>query len=558
MKELLLLLLLLPLAAANPAYSQTLKWKQVAPNAMQVYTGPEFGAIKTKDGTVLAGWKNLLLSTDNGTTWATLPTPFQSNDVVADLDIYDPSNFLLMTSRGQAYRSTDGGQQWLALSGPGGIGIGVAFVGSASRMMIVTMRGIYVVTIGGPTNSVTIPSGFWATLAVAADGSLRVLTSSSSSQAVLNSSSDFGVTWSTGTPVGFGDIYTMIADKWDPNRLLLVNENWIARTGGNSNTILTTDNGLSWGVTFKQPLGPIAYLSGNSSTGCNDYFMGSKADGNLRSRDRGLTWELIGGPSTAVDSRNIAAASDSLIFVIDNAGSIWSTDPEAATSEGLSIAFDHSIPLSTSTDTIGGDVELKIPFIRNGSTGDAEFTIHYDTTTLIYHGVFDPLVVDHTIGHPDPSSARIRFNSSLDSVLYVRFSFFPADSNCTHVRFDSLTTSPTPTLCLPRISTGIEGEICSPAGCGRPLLTRFLRLGRMPKLVVSPNPGKGAYTIESSEPLGEVTISVSDKRGTIVATQTANLSLAKPAKLHLESLTSGVYFLRVSDLPATIPIVLEK
>jgi photosystem II stability/assembly factor-like uncharacterized protein len=666
MKKFFLLFLTLFLLSFDTTYCQPMTWKVVAPNIIRVVRAPIYGAIKAKGSTVLAGWRNLALSNDYGKTWTTLPQPFVGlSDYISGLDVFDSLNFVIITTWGEAFRTTNGGSQWTSIFNSRSTGFHVAYLGSPDKLLIMSAalspNGNVVMTIGGSSTSFDLPDNYSSPYAIAADGSIRVLAASDANYAQFYVSSDSNTTWrstsTAATIMPFGDINAVIADQSDPNRFVLVNENTVSRNGGNSRMFLTTNNGASWTMTYSQALGAFSDLCGNATTGCKDYFVGTQNRGILRSSDRGLTWNSIGGPVTSFDSKAISAVDDSLIFAMDTAGNIWATEPmwlqqstphisgyslfsqfdisvcdspmigtvylspadcgainisslamagldpsdftivsslasppsypdsikikftpNSPGSKNALLQLIHadgritSVPLSTFvnggsimfsqsilngfTDTIGGDVEIAIALTHSGSPENAEFTIHYDTASLDYHGVFDGSNFDHTTGHPDLRSARIRFNTVNDSVLFARFSFYPIDSSCTKITIDSMTA--VSGSCLSILSTDLSAEICSPAKCGWRSLAQFVRLGRMPQLSVSPNPSSGNFILSSSESLGQVTITILNKLGVPVTAQISELTKERPATVNLEPLPSGVYFVRVSGVLSTVAVVVEK
>lgn len=1067
MKPFLILTFFLALhAAPNPLHSQQIKWKTIAPNALQPVQPngrPQWGSIKVHDSLVLAGWQNMVLSTDLGKTWTSVSAPIGT--YVEDLDIYDDHTFAFITES-QAFYTSDRGFTWTKLRSVSSGRI-IFFDGSPQKVIVGDEGGkVVLITVGVGVRTLSFPNyPNMISMMHAADGSLRGVGYTTSSEGVFVSSTDDGQNWQIHQSIHGGDNNSFLADPSDPNRFVVTNEDYYFRTDDNADLFLTTDNGDSWQNPYSNTCGAIGDLSGNSATGCHDYFVGTQTRGILRSTDKGLTWNSIGGPVTAMDSRSLAAASDSLVFAIDESGSIWSTDPVSigvgivivtgdqffrqlniapcdtsvtgtifftnitctklnvlkieltgkdtslykiigklskplvypdsirirftpsgsgktdahlkltfadGTTKLIDIGVDVSLPilflsqgalflndtistcssdsstlvfmapcaldlflisvtgtdaasffvrgktsaslpkdsllkiicipqhsgnlvatlhlaakdgriwdvpmnlfvrptalefkpsslfgkdsialcssdsgmivlsalcplslsslsitgtdassftiagktsaslpsdsivkifcipqhsgdlsaalhilgsdgrtwdiplnifveftplvyqpaypfkgdtisvcvsdtgtivlsapcaldlsslsitgsdagsfilagknsallpadsivkifcmpqhfgklsamlhivgsdgriwdialdrfaaepdlqmhpaslfvrdsieycsmkndsvllkalcgldlasislagtdassfillgkssaalpadsivlvscipqhpglLSASlhivtaggaswdvplspfieasptiafdqnsitngfTDTIGGDVSVPIIFHHTGSPAGAEFTIHYDTVSLDYHGVFDLKNTDHTIGHPDTHSARIAFTTTRDSIFSARFSFYPVDSACTHITVDSLTGAAGFTKCLSILGNSARADICSPRECGRKTIAIFIRQGIVPQLSVIPNPGSGTFTISSSRPLGFVTISVTDKLGIVRVSQNSELSSTQNAKLNLESLPSGMYFIRVSAVNSVLPVVLEK
>ncbi|MFI5263147.1 MAG: T9SS type A sorting domain-containing protein [Candidatus Kapaibacterium sp.] len=345
MKAILIVLLVLASSAANnPLYAQPMNWKVVAWKALKVYyySGgtPELGSIKVHNQTVLAGWLNMVLSTDFGKTWTALSPPISAP--IRDIDIYDDQTFAFVTEN-DAYYSYDKGSTWNVITKLLSGGQTILFDGSPQKIIVGDAnKYVTLFTIGGSKRSFSFPN-YPSIFEIqhAADGSLCAVGYNPYSQGYLFSSTDDGLNWQISLQYSGGDDYSFIADQLDPYRYDIVNEDYYIKTDNNSDLYLTTDKGQSWLHPYSKPLGAQGALQGNSTKGCHDYFVGTKGNGILRSADKGLTWQSIGGPPTAIDSRSIAAADDSLIFAIDNTGSIWVTDVPHSVYGGAQILGDQ-------------------------------------------------------------------------------------------------------------------------------------------------------------------------------------------------------------------------
>ena len=328
------------------------RWKLLAGNILQTdrnsFDAPaEYGAITVKGSIVLAGWKNLVLSTDLGKTWKTQTLPNVTSFRVMDLDIYDDKTFVAQTAAEGTFLSRDGGLTWQHILSSGD-GHAVMFNGAPTKFII--SRGLMITTlsIGQPVQEV--PMGFNFTIRLAADGSILTI---GTDNGELSRSVDGGASWLPVSTVNVGDCYGFLTDKFDPDIIVVVNEDWAYRINGQSELFRTTDRGQTWTIPYSKPLGLETDLKGCSSTGCNDYFVGS-INGIIRSADKGKTWTSIGGPPTPVDAKALSALDDSLVFAIDTFGSIWSTDPVSHSSGSgpLLITSDLQADTITICDTI--------------------------------------------------------------------------------------------------------------------------------------------------------------------------------------------------------------
>jgi photosystem II stability/assembly factor-like uncharacterized protein len=634
--------------------AQQVHWKLLAPNIIP----PKFfssdglvlyGAIAAKGKTVLAGWSDLVLSSDEGKSWTKLSAPVDSPDYIYDVDIYDENTFAMITNESGAFYSIDRGNTWIKLSDVFPAVHAIKFAGAPDRFaFIYTNNEFIITTLGGITFSGFVPGMDVAQdIQIAADNSVRFLGFKNTvfgQQAVISTTTDYGASWTVNTTVKDADNYTFITDPQDANRMVIINEDFALLQNDRAEIFLTTDNGVSFQTVYSSPVFFDDYvLSGNSTKGCQDYFVGT-ASGTLRSQDKGLTWTSIGGPPSAFDSRLIRAVGDSLLYVVDTLGSIWVTDTKGRSSQpiitgdyqlrgtefppcdtsaeifismtqnlctntnidslriiganasdfsitkqpsyplvlpdSIGVGFTPSIPgnvdatlvmtfsdgttytidlgtkvknnptlsftsagiTSTVTDTIGGDAVVHINSSSNGLPADAEFTIHFDTTYLIYRGVLDSLGNDHTISRPTPGSARIAMTTS-DSSLFALFSFFPVDSACTHVWIDSITEGGNKDKCLVITAEPLQATICfDPADiCGRKTLAKFVKNGIVPDLFIKPNPTSANITITTSHEIGDAVIDVIDANG-MVRLRASDVDItAGGYVLNTNSLTSGTY-----------------
>jgi photosystem II stability/assembly factor-like uncharacterized protein len=330
----IIIVVLLEQAGAMQGYAQPMKWKISAPNILSpLFLGnkkTEFGAIAAKNKTVLAGWKNLALSGDGGLTWRSIGSAVPGGDFVTDIAIYDDRTFAIMTFYHGVYRSGDQGNSWQNVdNNPDGLSL--VFDGSPTRIVATHNSNVgFVIEAGRIQTQFVIPIAFGSCIRVAGDGSLRIF-GADGGNASLFTSYDHALSWVRGTQIVQEDDYTIIADPVDPMRFVVTNENWVYRLAGVSNIFLTTDNGNEWTTVYSHLLGSYADISGNGAAGCHDYFTGTQNNGILRSTDKGLSWNSIGGPVTTVDSRNVAAIDDSIIFAVDTLGTIWVTDATPGT-----------------------------------------------------------------------------------------------------------------------------------------------------------------------------------------------------------------------------------
>ena len=202
--------------------------------------------------------------------------------------------------------------------------------------------------------------------------------------------------------------------------------------------------------------------------------------------------------------------------------------------------------LDAMTDTIGGDIAIRIASKHTGGAFDAEFTLHYDTASLIYRGVYDEQGIEHTV-QKNIGANRIRFAVATDTVLTANFSYFPVSTDCVPISIDSITGANGTLQCLNILTTNQQANICASPSCGRGMLANLLRFNIL-KLSVMPNPTSGNITIVADQNVSDATIEIVDALGIIRKTiKQAKLSTGGTV-LDLETLPSGIYETRVTTV----------
>jgi photosystem II stability/assembly factor-like uncharacterized protein len=223
--------LLLVLALVNPGISTAqVKWKKLANLILQTDRNSagapaEYGAICAKGSVVLAGWQNLVRSTDLGKTWTKQTLPFAPYRVT-DIDIYDENIFAVATEQHGAYLSVDGGLTWQLLKATRNAHV-ILFDGASTKLVLLDDQVLYVISVGQSTQ--TAPMGYNWGMEKAADGSLLSIETSTGD---LQRSTNGGKSWINISKVRDKDCFGLIADKFDPNIVVIVNEDSLQHAVG--------------------------------------------------------------------------------------------------------------------------------------------------------------------------------------------------------------------------------------------------------------------------------------------------------------------------------------
>lgn len=309
----------------------------VAPHTAKVGQGPG-GVLTFKNGILWAGFTNLSFSADSGKTWTSTNLP---NTQITALSFLNENDGVVSSNIPQhlfTSTTTDGGKTW---STPINQGFNQLVYAAPSKVYGVNFRNCYESGDKGISWEVmdSIPG---TDLGVADDGHAVILSSVvaylDASCAIIGDNS--GVKFKTMPGFVDYDSYSIGIDSCNDSTLYVVSEN----VYGDVNTpyakiFRSTNQGESWQSTFSHPLD---YLSSSFSTAAHALYAATRSDGIIRSIDRGLTWENIGGPGNVADSRSICAINDNVIFALDSNGNVWAT----FNSGGFPISLVTSNPVS--------------------------------------------------------------------------------------------------------------------------------------------------------------------------------------------------------------------
>lgn len=328
------LFLLVFVSISASGYAQ---WKIVAPNAVHSATPWEGEAIHYKDGVIWAADTDLVISRDTGKTWTRVVLPQFASRVVTDISFLNRDTGVLGNTYGFIFQTFDGGTTWNEVFNTFDLTFNFGFVGklfykdSAHIYSMFLQDGLIYSTNGGNSwtvRPIPVPNGNALGLTVSQngtiyteDGSLNNVPRGKLSGNIL-SSTDLGVTWQTISPPIDGDCYSVEIDPFDSTRIYVVDENY-ALPGDSISKILvgsTKDN--VWNATFSHQR---LYLSGGMTLSQHAVYVTTVTEGILRSTDRGVTWQRIGGPNTTGDTRSICSVNDNILFAMDTMGNIWET-----------------------------------------------------------------------------------------------------------------------------------------------------------------------------------------------------------------------------------------
>jgi hypothetical protein len=195
---------------------------------------------------------------------------------------------------------------------------------------------------------------------------------------------------------------------------------------------------------------------------------------------------------------------------------------------------------------------------------DIEVVLHYDGR-LIYNSSQSLSGISFDLpGEAWQGRAKIRISKSdlqLDTISGIAiFTVFPDGTDCFKVSIDSMTILSPLAPCAYSIGNPVTATICPPKGCGIMMLTNYMLHGIMPQLFIQPNPNQGSAFITSTITLPEASVEVIDLLGSIRKKMKLTLQKGLPARLTLDNLPSGNYFIIVSTEGSKFrsPLVIVK
>jgi photosystem II stability/assembly factor-like uncharacterized protein len=204
-------------------------------------------------------------------------------------------------------------------------------------------------------------------------------------------------------------------------------------------------------------------------------------------------------------------------------------------------------------DTIGGDIYLPVRISNAIEQGDLDFTVHFDTSMLLYGGSYSNGGTNDLTNWTQ--SGRVRVHIPAASIDWTNpklpagqivFRVFPRFDSCTTVTIDSVNILVRGISCQQTI-TPFTAQICSNLGCGTVQISDFLRYKHIAPFSIQPNPSKGMVTIMSKENIGAVRICLRDERGIARFETFSILQAGSSSVLDFTKISSGSYWITISN-----------
>jgi photosystem II stability/assembly factor-like uncharacterized protein len=423
------------------------QWTNVAPRLLGA--DPEFGAIQFKDGVAWAGLYSVFVSLDSGKTWTITDLPL-NNAHVTDIECFDANTAIITTNQG-AHLTTDRGVTFSHYY-PGFEMRGAAFGKDANHFALVDNEPdhVYTTSDGGATWNDYAPSQDGMFLQKFADGTLVALNGDDLG-AKISLSSDFGTTWSEQANAIDFDCYGFVVDPCDDNTLYVINEQVYKISDHVAKLYTSHDRGATWTTSGDQT---IPYYSGSMAITPTAFYLGSTANGVLRSTDKGATWMSINGPNSSADSRSIAAIDANVLLAISPTdGSIYQTLNSGGSSlrewtgntpVGLINTFDSLLNnfcgfIDTSVYLVVASCNTSDPvkLLSESTTGAGNFHITDGRPIPRILGQFDSVVIQYANGGTGIDTGYLHISYLVDSVQHDTTIMLTASGYTSHSAFSN-------------------------------------------------------------------------------------------------------------------------
>jgi photosystem II stability/assembly factor-like uncharacterized protein len=538
-----ILLLLLSLAVLEPASAQ---WRQVAKGLLGKTSAATFnqhGSICFQQGKLWAGRTTLWSSEDSGVTWRRV-TGFPGLYEISHIRFFDRLHGLVATTS-TAYATQDGGVTWQILQFTGPI-MSVAYGSTFQNQIIVGNRSLSRTSNNGRTWTRYTPGGDLL-YAASSRGLMYVQSDTKNNLASLLISTDDGASWGRSAGEYGNDSYSFAVDS--SGTIFVANEEFYITNNRINEIYRSKDTGATWSVVFQDQSDP--YLTGAIELASCVIVAQTWHDGNIFSVDGGETWNPAGGPPAHFDTRHLAIIDNSTWIAIDSLGGIWRNDIDIA---GTEIKLQTATRYST--DTIGGTIAIPLTVTNPPLSGEISFRVRYDSSNfrLLGYSTGGEIVTAS-------QSGRIHIPSDKAGSGSIVFESFPVKDSCSSMTLDEIDVivgGKHMTCFSYSTSTATSSAtMCAAVSCGDPMISNFLRRGKIPSLYIVPNPAREVLVISFDQLIGSAQYEIVNLVGAVVSRGT--LGPASPGSISVGDIPRGYYFFRIKKDNASEnrPILLE-
>jgi hypothetical protein len=555
------LLLTLTVILSSVSFAQ---WENVAPALLNVYHSDYGGAMTYKNGLVWAGYNELKVSKDSGTSWHKTSLSF-GNGWLMDVQFFDEMTGVVAHWQGGAWLTRDGGDTWDNILNAGSC-LSACFGKDRNTIIVANRDGeggnVFVShNFGAIWNKTTLEEYYGSVYHVQyhpVNGNIIALSRSVKPSHIsrIYISTDQGNSWTPQKGKVNMDCYGFTFHACQKDLLYIINEDYNEQPNNFSEIYVSNDYGNSFIPLYKNNS---PSLAGVGTSGDRAIFVASSEDKNIfRSIDSGKTWNSIGGPSLKEDCRSLIAINDNIILAADREGNIWRTlnsggDPLPITPTPNGTKFALRVPKGVVEKRHSEPALVPIYLKRTLPVPTLEFKIFFDSTEYEHVGTFTLTGerVDIT-SESIQGRIKVRFPASAlfpngDSLIgYSQIKIHAYEPFCSQVRYDSARFDASFASCegAPEIFGSVI-KVGNYNGCGGAVYGVDDMNITSPQFTIYPNPAHEKLTLTSTVDAIDVKVFIIDVLGRTLLERKENIFSGGDLELSLSSFAVGTYYLRI-------------
>lgn len=576
MKKIALPLLLALTVALNSA--SIAQWENVAPTLLDRYFSDYGGAMTYKNGLVWAGYNELKVSRDSGTSWQRTDLSFGSGWLM-DIQFIDEYIGVVAHWQGGVMLTRDGGNTWKNVLGVSDC-LSACFGKDPSTIVAANRDGdggnVFVShNFGATWDKITLEEYYGSVYHVQyhpVNGNIIALARSVKPEYLsrIYISTDQGNNWSAQKGEMNLDCYGFTMFSCQKDLLYVINEDYNEQPNNLSEIYVSYDYGDSFTPLYKSHS---PSLAGVGTSGDKAIFVASSEENNIyRSIDSGRSWQPIGGPSLKEDCRSLIAINDNIILAADREGNIWRTlnsggNPLTITPASSGQKFTLNVPKGVVEKRHNEPALVSIYLKRSLPVPTLEFKIFYDSNDYDHVGTFT--LTGDRVDVPSesiPGRIKVRFPASAllpngDSLVgYSQIKILAYEPFCSEVDYDSARFDASFASCegAPQIF-GSMIKVGNYNGCGGAVYGVDDVNVASTQFTIHPNPAHEKLTLSSSVDARDAKVFIIDILGRTLLERQVSINTGEPLELSLSSFAVGTYYLRIEtgDGVQTIRFVKE-
>ncbi|HET9135652.1 MAG TPA: T9SS type A sorting domain-containing protein [Candidatus Kapabacteria bacterium] len=375
-----------------------------------------FSNIHFKSGVLWAGSTVLYSSNDSGVNWTQLPNFNLGGGRITEINFFDKVNGVVGATTG-VFKTVNGGNTWTKILAANPC-YSAEFAGSTSAIVAACdNNGFYYSSDGGTTWKNYNPGTHSMLVLAYPDGTMYGF-GGGVGVGKLVKTVDQGTTWTNVSTIDY-DSWSIARDS-DASTIYLLNEEGHVTTDSKASVIKSVNFGGTWQkLTSYTP----QYYSGSISVATCAIYSQSLSNGVLRSTDKGVTWQSIGGPNNFIDTRLVCAIDNNIVIAADGTGNIWRTINSGGVPITVNSSFSYfTLAAKPSITTCQQDSVLVIISAENAcfprdvvisyaditGTGSNSFSVNLTTPLTIFSGTIDTILVGFNQLHiTGPISAKL-------------------------------------------------------------------------------------------------------------------------------------------------------